>query len=426
MPEFDPNLIEPLTVAEDVHHHAKPPTSADAATGKHRRALWLMLFTIFLDVLGFGILSPVIPYLLQRYDKSALIVGTLMMSFSIAQFFAAPVLGALSDRYGRRPILLISIFGGAVAYIAFGFATALWVFFAARIIDGLTGGNISTAQAYITDITPPKDRSKTFGLIGAVFGAGFIIGPALGGVLSYVSLQAPAFAAGGLSLLACIFGFFMMPETLPPTRRAKKLRLHEMFNPIAQLWRYVSARDIMTIFAARFILMFAMTTMRSNFLVYARDRLGLGPHQVGYFYAFLGFLIVMVQGGLVRRVAPKLGDKLMTLVGFISMIIGFTGMGFAPDVYGVVVCMLFIGCGHGLSFPALTGMASTAVDDSEQGGILGAQQSVNSVAMIIAPFVAGLAFDHISMGAPYLIAAGMLLIAVWISWNWRATKPVTA
>jgi MFS family permease len=385
-----------------------------------------MLFTIFLDVLGIGILAPVIPYLLQPYDKSALIVGTLIMSFSIAQFFASPILGALSDRYGRRPVLLLSIFGSGVAYLAFGFATALWVFFAARIVDGLTGGNISTAQAYITDITPPKDRSKNFGLIGALFGAGFVIGPALGGLLSYISLQAPAFAAGGLSLLACLFGFFMIPETLPPERRAKKLSIHELFNPLAQLWRYAKNRAIMPIFIARFMLMFAMMTMRSNFLVYARDHLGLGPHQVGYFYAFLGFLIVMVQGGVVRRLAPKWGDKLMTLVGFISMIIGFSGMAFEPNVYGVAFCMLFIGCGHGLSFPTLTSMASQAVGDHEQGGVLGAQQSVNSLAMIIAPFIAGLAFDHISMGAPYLIAAGLLLIAVYIAWNWRIKKPMLA
>ena len=420
MSEFEPDFIEPMAeAAAEIHQHAVP-TSA-----KHKRALILMLFTIFMDVLGIGVLAPVIPYLLQPYNKSALIVGTLMMSFSIAQFIASPILGALSDRYGRRPILLISIFGSGLAYLAFGFATALWVFFAARIEDGLTGGNISTAQAYITDITPPKDRSKTFGLIGAIFGAGFIIGPALGGMLSYISLQAPAFAAGILSLLAVTFGFFMVPETLSATNRAKKLRMHEMFNPIAQLWRYVRRREIMLIFIARFILMFAMTTMRSNFLVYARDHLGLGPHQVGYFYAFLGFLIVTVQGGVVRRLAPLWGDKRMTLVGFISMIIGFTGMALEPNVYGVGFCMLFIGCGHGLSFPALTGMASHAVEDSEQGGVLGAQQSVNSLAMIIAPFIAGLAFDHISMGAPYLIAAALLLIAVYIAWTWRAKSPVT-
>ena len=418
MSEFEPNLVEPMAAAAlETHQHATPSSKL------HKRALVLMLFTIFLDVLGIGVLAPVIPYLLQPYNKSALIVGTLMMSFSVAQFLASPVLGALSDRFGRRPILLISILGSSIAYFTFGFATALWVFFVARIVDGLTGGNISTAQAYITDITPHKDRSKTFALIGAVFGAGFIIGPAMGGLLSYVSLQAPAFASGTLSLLACIFGYFMIPETLTPTRRSKHLKWQEMFNPIAQLWRYISDRKVMLIFSARFILMFAMTVMRSNFLVYARDRLGLGPHQVGYFYAFLGFLIVSVQGGVVRRLAPIWGDRMMTLVGFISMIIGFIGMGFEPNAWGVGVCMLFIGSGHGLSFPALTGLASKSVGDHEQGAVLGAQQSVNSLAMIIAPFIAGLAFDHISMGAPYIIAAVLLVPAIYIAWHWRDEKP---
>jgi multidrug resistance protein len=362
-----------------------------------------------LDILGFGILIPVIPFLVKPFDGSALIIGLLTMSFSIAQFIASPVLGVLSDRYGRRPVLLISILGAALAYATFGLATALWVFFAARIVDGLTGGNISTAQAYIADVSEPKDRAKNFGLIGAAFGAGFVIGPAVGGILSHISYAAPAFLAGLLCLLSFVFGYFMLPESLPPEkRRTAPFTLHD-FNPFGRLMHYLRRPEILQNFAALLMMGLAMNALRSNFMIYARDQLGFDAAHVGYLYAYLGVLIVIAQTVVVRKVAPKLGDRMTGILGFGMMIAGYAWLALVPGLGAIVVIMLFIAVGQGLAGPAITALSSHAVSDSEQGAIMGAQQSVNSIAMIFGPIYAGLAYDHWYRGAPYLLAALFLV-----------------
>ena len=415
MSTIDPDIATPLTVPDTELHADQSAIDVKAK----KRVLALILFTIFLDVLGYGILVPAIPYLIEPFSKSALTVGVLMTSFSIAQFFAAPVLGALSDRWGRRPVLLYSILGGGIAYFAFGFATALWVFFAARVVDGLSGGNLATAQAYITDVTPAKERAQKFGLIGAVFGLGFVIGPALGGLLShYISLQAPAFAGGILSLIAVCFGYFMLPETLSKTKRKTAKLACSNFNPLGQLWRFISVKSIMLIFVARFMLMFAMTIMRSNFPVYARERLSFDPLHIGIYYAVLGFLIAAVQGGAIKPLVRTIGEARTTQYGFISMVCGLAIMSFSPDLIFVCISALFIGVGHGMAFPALTSLISNSVNDADQGAVLGAQASVNSLAMMLAPFMAGLAFDHISMGAPYMMGVLVLAIGLFVSWNW--------
>lgn len=380
-------------------------------------ALQLIFFTIFLDILGFGILVPVIPFLVQPFDHSALTIGLLTMSFSIAQFFASPVLGALSDRYGRRPVLLISIFGAGVAYIVFGLAWALWVFFAARIVDGLTGGNISTAQAYIADVSAPKDRSKNFGLIGAAFGAGFIIGPAIGGVMSHISYSAPAYLAGFLCLLSCLFGFFILPESLPPEKRRRdKMKLSEL-NPVAQLTGFLGQPGI----AANFLLILmqglGMNILRSNFMIYARDKFGYGPDQVGYLYTFLGIMVVGTQSLLVRRIVSRLGDGKTAFFGFIGMFLGFAWMATSPGIYEIFGIMLLVAVGNGLVYPTVSAMTSGAVSGKQQGGVMGAQQSISSITMIFGPLIAGATYDHISHGAPYALAAICAVAGVYLCYQ---------
>ncbi|HCM84009.1 MAG TPA: MFS transporter [Alphaproteobacteria bacterium] len=399
------DVDEPIAAAEITPPLFDPP----------RRALLLVFFTIFLDILGFGILVPVIPFLVQPFDSSALIIGLLTVSFSISQFIAAPILGVMSDRWGRRPVLLISILGAALAYAAFGAATALWVFFAARIVDGLTGGNISTAQAYIADVSKPEDRAKNFGLIGAAFGAGFVLGPAIGGIMSHISLAAPAYLAGALCLLSAIFGYFFLPESLPQSRRRTRPFTLRDFNPFSQLLDFIKNPVLAMNFTSLLMMGLAMNALRSNFAVYARESLHYDASHVGYLYTYLGVIVVFTQMVLVRRIAPKFGDRKTALIGFTAMMIGFLWMATEPDLFQIICIMPLIAVGNGLCFPTITAMSSHAVQDDQQGGVMGAQQSVNSMAMIIGPFVAGWAFDHISMGAPYAIAAGFLLIGLLLS-----------
>ena len=211
---------------------------------QQRRTLTFVFLTVFLDLLGAGILIPIMPYLVRQFRSDAFTVGMLAVSFSLAQFVAAPVLGALSDRVGRRPVLLFSIVGSAFGYFLFGWAGSLWVMFLARIVDGATGGNISTAMAAIADTSKPEDRAKNFGLIGMAFGLGFIIGPALGGLLSKISIQAPAYGAGVIGLVTATFGYFMFPETLPVERRKTGLISAAEANPLRSVAGALGRRGI--------------------------------------------------------------------------------------------------------------------------------------------------------------------------------------
>lgn len=400
------DVEEPIAAAE-----ITPPLISEPP----KRALMLVFFTIFLDILGFGILVPVIPFLVEPFDNSALIIGLLTVSFSISQFIAAPILGVMSDRWGRRPVLLISILGAAIAYAAFGLANAIWIFFAARIVDGLTGGNISTAQAYIADVSPPKDRAKNFGLIGAAFGAGFVLGPAIGGVLSHISLSAPAYLAGALCLSSAIFGYFFLPESLPPEKRRTLPFTIQDFHPFNQLFSFLKNPVLLMNFTALLMMGLAMNALRSNFAVYCREVLHFDAAHVGYLYAYLGTIVVFTQMVLVRRIAPKLGERKTALIGFFSMMLGFAWMATQPDLWQIACIMPLIAIGNGLCFPTITAMNSHAVESYQQGGVMGAQQSVNSMAMILGPFIAGWAFDHLSFGAPYAIAAGFLVIGLLLS-----------
>ncbi len=391
--------------------------NTDQNTG--RNTMLIVFLTVFIDMLGVGILIPVSPFLVQQFRNDALTVGLLSVSYSIFQFLAGPALGVISDRYGRRPILLLSLLGTAIGYFVFGLAASLPILFLSRMLDGITGGNISTAQAAIADISKPEDRSRNFGMIGAAFGLGFIIGPALGGLLSQISLQTPAFFAGSLALLNVIAGYFILPETLPANSRTHGPITLAAINPFASLTRALSLPSIAPLLVATFAFNFAFAGLQSNFSLFTFARFTWGPGQNAALFAFLGVVGVIMQGFLVRKMIPKFGDRKLAVVGLMIQTVMYGLMAFAPQAWMLYPIAGMVSVGSAITTPTLTGMVSNGVSYREQGMILGVVASVNSLTRIFGPLWAGAAFDYINPGAPYWTGAIWIALALVITISMR-------
>lgn len=380
-----------------------------------RRALGFLFATVFLDLLGAGILLPIIPYLVKQFRTDATTVGLLSTSFSMAQFIASPILGVLSDRFGRRPILLLSILGTSLGYLLFGLAGSLTMMFFARILDGFTGGNISTAQAYIADVSPPEDRAKNFGLIGAAFGLGFIIGPAVGGLLSTISVHAPAFGAAILSLITAIFGYFVLPESLPPSHRKQGAFQISELSPIRPLREVFTRANLRPLLIALFVLNFAMSGLQSNFPVFTAAQFHYTPKENAWTFAYIGLTATVVQGFLVRRLSGKMPEGRMALMGLVLLISGFVGIAYAQNTWQLLLAITGI-AGIGFASTAQTAMLSHRVSPREQGWLLGCLQSVLSVTRIVGPLWAGFVFDGFGNGAPYVSGAIFAMLALWLTY----------
>lgn len=394
-----------------------------------RKALGLAFFIVFLDLLGASILIPVIPYVVRAYRPDALTVGLLSLSYSAAQFLATPVLGALSDRVGRRPVLLISILGSAFGYFLFGWAGSLWVLFVSRILDGLTGGNLSTAQAYIADRSLPEDRAKNFGMIGAAFGLGFILGPAFGGALSKISFQAPAYAAGIVSLITFLTALFFLPESLPPEKRKGAVFTLRQLNPLGHIAVPLKRPVLRWLLPGFFVLAFAMSGLTSNFAVYTLNRYGLTASQNALILVWLGVVSVVIQGYVVRKMLPKVGENRLASEALILSVIGYAALAWSPAAWMLFPAIGIIAIGNGLGGPAMQGLLSRQAEAHEQGTLMGVSASLSSLARVGGPLFAGVAFDHLGMSAPYwagaaLMAGGLFLVRA-AARDAHAATPVT-
>ncbi|MCS7025400.1 MAG: MFS transporter [Bryobacteraceae bacterium] len=384
-----------------------------------KRAVGFLFATVFLDLLGAGILLPIIPYLVHQFRSDATTVGALSLSFSAAQFLASPVLGVLSDRYGRRPVLLFSILGSALGYFLFALANSLPLMFAARILDGITGGNISTAQAYLADISRPEDRAKNFGLIGAAFGLGFILGPALGGALSQISLHAPAYGAGILALVTAVFGYFTLPESLPGSqRRFGTFRISEL-NPLAPLREVLSRQELRPLLGALFVMNFAFSGLQSNFAVFTAVRLHYSPSENAWTFAYIGLLAAIVQGWLVRALSGRMTEFRMAVFGLVMLTAGFLGVAQSQRPLHLNFAIVGVS-GVGLASTALTAMLTQRVGQREQGWLLGCTQSLLSVTRVFGPLWAGIAFDRMGPAAPYTSGAAFLTLALLLTYFSRS------
>ena len=366
-------------------------------------------------MLGASLLLPVIPYVVRSYRTDALTIGLLSLAYSAAQFLSTPVLGALSDRVGRRPVLLLCIFGSACCYFLFGFATSLAMLFASRILDGLTGGNISTAQAAIADLSRPEDRARNFGLIGAAFGLGFILGPAFGGALSHITLQTPAIAAGCVSLTTFCTAYFLLPETHPKDKREPRPFGLRQLNPFGHIGAPLRQHTLRWLLPGLFMLHLAMSGLQSNFSLYTLTRFGFTPAQNATVLVFLGVVAVATQGGIVRPVLNRVPEARLASEALLISVVGYSLLAWCPHAWVLYVAVGTVAVGNSMAMPSLQAFLSKQADAGAQGTLLGVAASLASLARVIGPVIAGLTFDHFAPSAPYwcatlFVACGLLLV----------------
>lgn len=373
-----------------------------------------IMLTVLIDMLAIGIIIPVLPMLVGRFTHSpseqALWYGAVTISFAVAQFFTSPILGALSDRYGRRPVILLGLFALAVTFIVTALATELWMLVAVRIFGGAMYSNIAVANAYVADVTPPQDRAKNYGLIGAMFGVGFILGPVTGGILGDKNIHLPFFLAGGLALLNCLYGYFVLPESLPLDKR-RKFRLASA-NPFSSLKRLAELKGVGLLVVVIGLSSLAQFTLHTSWLLYTHFKFGWSPRDNGLSMFAVGMMAALVQGGLLRVMQKHIRIQKIAVIGLVSSTCAFAAWGAVTEgwmMYAVIVANLF---GFAVQ-PAIQSMIANAVDARSQGRSMGAVASINSVAAVLGPLVSAPLLASVSelpktdwrMGLPFFFCA---------------------
>jgi DHA1 family tetracycline resistance protein-like MFS transporter len=372
----------------------------------------ILFLIVFIDLVGFGVVIPLLPYYALHFNASPLEVTLMMACYSFAQFFSSPLLGRLSDKLGRRPVLLASLACSVLSYLWLGFADALWMLFAARLLAGAGAGNIAAAQAYITDVTPPENRAKGMGMIGAAFGLGFTIGPAFGGLLAgsdptSAALARPAFAAAALSALALVLAALLLKESLSPELKGRANRPGRIALAKEAFGR-TNLRNLIVLF---FLTTCAFAGLESTFALWAVSSFGWGPLQVGWIFFFVGIVLVLVQGGLIGKLTRRYGEARLAAYGAVLLTLGLVGLPSSLSLVGVLVVMAALSVGLGCLNPAVTSLVSREAGAEERGGILGVNQSAQSLARILGPALAGVVYTAAGRSAPYYVGA-IIMVAV--------------
>jgi multidrug resistance protein len=403
----------------------KTTQNRSAQTPQAKTAALAFIFAvILLDITGLTILMPVQAYIVRQYSGDALMVTLLTVLYAAAQFFAAPLLGTLSDRYGRRPVLLASVLGSAAGYYLFGIGGSLCVLFLSRLIDGFTGGNLSTASAYIADVTPPQDRAKNFALLGAAFGVGFILGPALGGALSQISLAAPAYAAGSLSLLSAIVGFFALPESLPAARRvATPFRLVDL-NPFAPIAEFVRRPALRRLLFVQCLFTFVVMGYNSATPVLLIERFGIQPMNLAALGIVIGVVNVIVQAGLVGRLVRALGERRLAVVSLLFQALALVSIVVVPAFWILYPISAVTSAGAGPLRPTLSALLANQIGPDEQGKLNGVSAALSSLMTVFGPLSAGAAYDYVAPGVPFLGGAVLLVLASVLLARVQAVLPL--
>lgn len=389
-----------------------------------KSAIGFIFITLLIDFTGFGIIIPVLPKLIEELTGGGLSVaalygGYLTMSYSVMQFISAPVLGGLSDKFGRRPILLASLFGLGIDYIFLAFAPTIGWLFVGRALAGVTGASFTTAMAYIADVSTPEKRAQNFGMIGAAFGIGFIVGPVIGGIFSQFGLRIPFIISAVLALVNWLYGYFILPESLAKENR--RSFDWKRANPVGSLLRVVQFPKLIGLLAALFLLYLAAHAVQSTWTYYTMEKFHWNETWVGYSLGFVGIVVGIVQGGLIRIIIPKIGQEKAVFYGLFLYMIGFVLFAFATKGWMMFAFMLPYGLA-GIYGPAMQGIISNNVEANAQGEIQGFTASLMSVAAIFGPLIMNNLFYYFTdpkhaiyfPGAPFLMAAFLTLIGLFI------------
>jgi multidrug resistance protein len=363
--------------------------------------IWL---TVALDLVGFGIVVPILGRYAERFGASGLEVGLLFASFSLAQLVFAPLLGRLSDRIGRKPVIMISLLGTAVGSFVTGAAGALWVLFLGRILDGASGASVAVAQGAVTDLAPPSERPRLLGLLGAAFGVGFVVGPALGGLASLGGEHIPFFVAGTVALINAIVAWRRLPETRPAeVRQTAREAAKNDTEAKVRLWGLA---------VAGFTAIVAFSGFEATFSLLAGDRFRLTEGGVAAIFVGVGVVLVGVQGGLIRPINAKLGTQRSLQVGLVLNSAGLIVLSAAENWPLLIVALALLTVGQGLVTPNLSSLVSGRVPDHRRGEALGFQQGVNAIGRVAGPALAGVLYDHVSIGSPYLVGGALCGVAL--------------
>jgi MFS transporter, DHA1 family, tetracycline resistance protein len=408
------------------------PASPAGSAGPRGAAVAFIFVTILLDTLALGLIIPVLPKLIESFvdndtASAARIFGLFGTAWALMQFFFSPILGALSDRFGRRPVVLLSNFGMALDYVLSALAPSLSWIFIGRVIMGITSASISTAFAYIADITAPEKRAAVFGKVGVAFGAGFILGPALGGLLGDSDPRLPFWVAAGLSFANALYGFFILPESLPKERRSPWR--WKSANPVGALHLLTSNRVLAGLSLANFFAQLAHVVLPSVFVLYATYRYGWDSKTIGLTLALVGICSMVIQGGAIGPIVGRFGERGALLLGFACGAAGFFIYAIAPNGplfwAGIPVMALW-----GVAGAAVQALSTRLVSPEQQGQLQGATNSVNSIAQLLGPFLFTLSFAYFIgesapfklPGAPFFVAAALLLLALLVSVRTLASR----
>ncbi|MBZ9752610.1 MFS transporter [Deinococcus sp. HMF7604] len=390
------------------------------AVPPRRPPLLFLLATAFLFSIGMTLVFPVLPFIVAEYvpqvAHQATVIGWLSATFALLSFLSAPVMGALSDAYGRRPVLVLSLLGSAVGYLLFGIGGSLWMLFLGRAIDGLTAGGMSALFGYLADTVPEEDRGKVFGQVGAVVGAGFIIGPAIGGALSHISLSAPMFLAAAVCLLNMLWGAFVLPESLAPERRQRHFDAAHL-NPLAQLRGVLALPAVRRLVTVSVLFMLPFTIMQTVLALLGRDVLHWGPAQMGTAFMVVGVCDIVAQGGLLPLLIRRLGERGVATLGLALGVLGALGLALLvwwPIPAVIYASVILMAVGEGIFTASLSALLSLATPADAQGRVQGGAQSFNALAQVTGPLLAGPLYTRTGGSGTFGASAVLILVALGV------------